>query len=137
MAALVAAMAALCGVAARFIEGSAWYETTLPCLAAGAIFIAHTRWALRKVAGQPMSAVNVMMSGIAIHFGVIVAGGLGLIFLAGFEPLGVFLALLAAFVVCQPVSTLAIRRAIFAGGSSGAGVGAATMKRTHFAEGSA
>jgi len=139
MATLVVVASALCGAATALFEGAAWYEAALPCLIAGMIFTAQTRWALRQVAGHPKSAVSVMMAGIGIHFGVIVAGGLGFIFVAGFEAAPVFLSLLAAFLICQPLGTMALRRMILAAPDSGArGAGATTTAtRTHFAEASA
>lgn len=137
MAAAVVVASALCGAAAVLVGAAAWYEAALPCLAAGLIFTAQTRWAMRKVASNPMSAVSVMMAGIAVHFGVIVAGGLGLIFVAGFEPVAVFLSLLAAFLACQPLSTMAIRRTIFAAPDRTGDGTATTSNRTHFAETSA
>lgn len=138
MAALVAGASLLGAAMTLAITSVEWYEAAAPCLAAGVIFILHTRWALHKVAGNPLSAVAVTMSGIAVHFGVVVIGGLGLILAAGFDPLATLLSVLAAFAICQPISTLAIRRTILASNAGGVRAASSThTTRTPFAEASA
>lgn len=139
MAALVLACTVVGGLATLGSETVAWYEAAAPCLVAGLIFIVHAHWAVKKVAADSRAALAVTMSGIGIHFGVVVVGGLGLILGADFHPAAVLFSLLAAFAVCQPLSTLAIRRAILEPEAASAAGGASNSSstRTLFAEASA
>ncbi len=139
MAGLVVLAAALSTAATMLLAGAAWYEAAGPGLIAGLIFILQAHWSLQKVSLDPLQALRVMMTNIAIHFTVMVGGGLALVLVAGFDPIAVFVALLAAFAVCQPMSAVAIRRRILAApdssGRGGASSGNST--RTPFAEASA
>lgn len=139
MALLTALASALGACIAPLFEGVRWHEASLPCLAAGTVFIAMTRWSVRRIESEPSSAVRVMMAGIGVHFGVVVGGGLALILAGGFEPVATFVSLLAAFAIGQPLGTAALRRAVFASSRSGSGGGTAgaTSSRNLIAEVSA
>lgn len=139
MALLIALASGAGAAAARWIEGVLWYEASLPCLAAGTVFIALARWSVRRIESDPASAVRVMMAGIGVHFAVIVGGGLALILAGGFQPAATFVSLLAAFAIGQPLGTIALRRVILASPrpGSGGGMGGATSTRALIAEVSA
>lgn len=137
MAALVAAAAVVAALATLLFDGVAWYEAAAPCAVAGAIFVLHARWSLRRISRDPLSALRVMMAGIGVHFGVIAGGGLALILVANWHPAAVLLSLLAAFVICQPLTTASLRRRLHALPDAGDHGSARSMTSIPFAEASA
>lgn len=143
MVALIAAATVLGALTTLLFDGVAWYEAALPGALAGIIFILQTRWSLKKVTDDPLSALKVTMAGMGVHFGVIIIGGLAFVLGANFNPIAVFGSMLAAFAVCQPLGTAALRRRIQALPTVTRSSGASTSNsisnptRTPFAEASA
>ncbi len=140
MTALVAAVVALGAAITLLFQSVTWYEAALPGAAAGTILILQTRWSLKKVSSEPLSALRVTMAGMGVHFGVIIIGGLAFVLGANYQPIAVFGSLLATFAVCQPLGAVALRRRLMTLPPAKSGDGATALSnstRTPFAEASA